>query len=194
VRDVHRLAGDRLRGDAHVLPGVVAAVRVHERAAAGGPADRGAAQARGPGAGRRQAAGRHVGRARQRADDAADAVTDETRPQNIYDDPVFFDGYTQLLRFNAGFGSAMEHGPFLELLGDVAGERVLDLGCGGGQRAYRLAQDGAAHVTAIDASERMLAVARSRWAHANVTYERVAMEDAAYPDAAFDVIVSSLAF
>lgn len=115
-------------------------------------------------------------------------------PQNIYDDPRFFEGYTQLPRFNAGFGSAMEHGPFLEMAGDVTGKQVLDLGCGGGQLAYRLAQDGAKHVTAIDPSERMLEVARTRWAHPNVTYNRVAMEEAAFADSSFDVVVSSLAF
>lgn len=121
-------------------------------------------------------------------------MTQDNQPQNIYDDAAFFDGYTQLPRFNAGFGSAMEHGPFLEMLGDVTGKRLLDLGCGGGQLAYRLATNGASQVTAIDASERMLEVARTRWAHPNVTYKRVPMEDATYQDGALDVIVSSLAF
>ncbi len=117
----------------------------------------------------------------------------DTEPQNIYDEEAFFVGYTRLPRFNAGFGAAMEHGPLLDMIGEVTGLTVLDLGCGGGQLALRLAEAGASHVTAIDASERMLQVARAQWGHANVTYAQVAMEAADYPDGAFDLVVSSLA-
>ena len=88
----------------------------------------------------------------------------------------------------------MEHGPLTEMMGDVRGKRVLDIGCGGGQLAYYLAEAGAAHVTANDASERMLAVARAQRSHPRVTYERVSMEDADYSAGAFDLVVSSLAF
>lgn len=118
----------------------------------------------------------------------------EDEPQNIYDDPAFLEGYSRLARFNAPFGSAMEHGPFLEMLGDVSGLEVLDLGCGAGQLAYHLAQDGAARVIATDVSERMLDVARNEWAHERVTYQSAAMEDADFPAEAFDLVVSSLAF
>jgi SAM-dependent methyltransferase len=114
--------------------------------------------------------------------------------QNIYDDEAFFSGYTQLERFNRPFGQTMEHGAFIEMMGDIAGRRVLDLGCGGGQLASYVAERGAASVTAIDASERMLAVARERWAHPRVEYQRIAIEDAAFADGAFDLVVSSLAF
>ncbi len=37
-------------------------------------------------------------------------------PQDIYDDPQFFTGYTQLERFRSDWGRAMEHNTFLELL------------------------------------------------------------------------------
>ena len=83
-------------------------------------------------------------------------------PQNVYDDPRFFAGYAAMDRSRAEWGAAMEHESFLELLGDVAGLRVLDLGCGGGQLALHLAEAGAAEVVATDASERMLEVARTK--------------------------------
>jgi SAM-dependent methyltransferase len=123
-----------------------------------------------------------------------EAMTDDPQPQNIYDDETFFSGYTQLDRFNHPFGHAMEHGTFIEMMGDVAGFRVLDLGCGGGQLASYVAERGAASVTAIDASERMLTVAKERWAHPRVDYRQLAIEDAAFADGAFDLVVSSLAF
>jgi hypothetical protein len=49
-------------------------------------------------------------------------------PQNIYDDPAFFAGYSQLERFGTGWTKAFEYPSFLSLLPDVAGHRVLDLG------------------------------------------------------------------
>ena len=117
----------------------------------------------------------------------------DDRPQNVYDDPQFFAGYSQLDRFMGGWGRGMEHPEFLELVGDVSGRRLLDLGCGGGQLAFYLAEAGAASVHAIDASEQMLEVARARFAHPRVTYRRGAMEDADFPPSSFDLMVSSLA-
>lgn len=117
----------------------------------------------------------------------------DDHPQNIYDNPQFFAEYTQMERFKSGWGRAMEHSSFVELLGGVSGRRVLDLGCGGGQLAFYLASAGAGEVIGIDASERMLDVARTQWAHPRVTYRRESMENADFSPGAFDLVVSSLA-
>jgi SAM-dependent methyltransferase len=121
------------------------------------------------------------------------AMEQDDRPQNVYDDPQFFAGYSQLDRFQSRWGGAIEHAGFSELLGDVSGRRALDLGCGAGQLAFYLAEAGAAEVVGIDASERMLEVARARAAHPRVSYRRATMEDADFADGAFDLVVSSLA-
>src|SRR5262245_28030683 len=118
----------------------------------------------------------------------------EDTPQNIYDDADFFAGYATLDRFGAGWVRAVERPDFLALLPDVRGRRVLDLGCGAGQLARFLAEQGAGEVTGVDLSERMLALARTDGAHPRVTYLRAAMEDLTFPDARFDLVVSSLAF
>src|SRR3954447_9174073 len=97
-------------------------------------------------------------------------------PQNIYDDPAFFAGYSTLERFGAGWQRAMEHADLLALLPSVDGRRVLDLGCGAGQLAHHLATAGAADVVGVDVSERMLAVARAEWSHPRVRYVRASME------------------
>ena len=114
-------------------------------------------------------------------------------PQNIYDDPAFLAGYSQLERFGVGWERAVERDDLLGLLPDLRGCRALDLGCGAGQLAHHLASRGAAEVIATDVSERMLALAREQWAHPRVTHQRLAMEDAAFPPARFELVVSSLA-
>jgi 2-polyprenyl-3-methyl-5-hydroxy-6-metoxy-1,4-benzoquinol methylase len=114
-------------------------------------------------------------------------------PQNIYDDPGFFAGYSTLERFGTGWERAAERDDLLALLPDVDGRRVLDLGCGAGQLAHHLATTGAVEVVGVDVSERMLALARAGWAHPRVTYRHEAIEEVAFPPARFDLIVSSLA-
>jgi 2-polyprenyl-3-methyl-5-hydroxy-6-metoxy-1,4-benzoquinol methylase len=118
----------------------------------------------------------------------------EPEPQNIYDDPAFFAGYSTLERFGAGWERAVEHADLLALLPEVTDRRVLDLGCGAGQLTHHLATIGAAEVIGIDVSERMLALAREQWAHSRVTYRREAVEETAFPPARFDLVVSSLVF
>jgi SAM-dependent methyltransferase len=121
-------------------------------------------------------------------------VTPDEEPQNIYDDPAFFAGYSALERFGAGWQSAFEHADLLALLPDVRGRRVLDLGCGAGQVAHDVAMRGAAEVVGIDVSKRMLALARAQWSHPRVTYRRATIEGVTFPPARFDLVVSSLAF
>lgn len=115
-------------------------------------------------------------------------------PQNIYDDPEFFAGYSKLERFGAGWTQAYERPSFLALLPDVTGKRALDLGCGVGQLANYLAQHGAADVTGVDLSERMLELARAEYGHPRLTFQRTSIEEAAFPSERFDLVVSSLAF
>lgn len=83
----------------------------------------------------------------------------------------------------------------LPLLGDLRGQRVLDLACGNGYLARRLARAGAA-VTGVDASPGLIAHARRREAEAplGVSYE---VADAArlegLADASYDVVVCHMA-
>jgi SAM-dependent methyltransferase len=121
-------------------------------------------------------------------------MTAEPPPQNVYDDPAFFAGYSRLERFGAGWTTAFELPSLLSLLPAVTGSRVLDLGCGAGQLAHHLAAKGAAEVIGVDLSERMLALARAEWSHPRVTYQRAALEEVAFPLDRFELVVSSLAF
>jgi len=73
------------------------------------------------------------------------------------------------------------------------GQRVLDVGCGTGYFARMLAQVPDTEVVGIDASPEMLGYAnRHPRKPANSRFELGAAEALSYPDASFDVVVSSL--
>jgi ubiquinone/menaquinone biosynthesis C-methylase UbiE len=49
-------------------------------------------------------------------------------------------------------------------------------------------------VIGVDISEKMLAEAREKTQHSNVSYVHIPIEDYAYPENSFDVVISSLTF
>ena len=80
--------------------------------------------------------------------------------QNIYNDPSFFEGYSQLRWGETGLNKVMEEPAIRSLMPDLTGKRVLDLGCGFGHVARYARQMGAAEVLGLDISDRMIEAAR----------------------------------
>lgn len=79
----------------------------------------------------------------------------------------------------------------LAALGDVRGQRVLDLGCGEGHVARRVHAAGG-QVAALDLSSELLRIARARGA--GIEYIHGDAQDLrAFPDATFDIVYSNLA-
>jgi SAM-dependent methyltransferase len=113
-------------------------------------------------------------------------------PQNIYDDPDFFAGYRALRTNDTGLNGAIEMPALQRLLPDLAGAAVLDLGCGFGDFARLARARGAAAVTGVDISERMLAEAALRTRDPAIVYVRSPIETYD-PARTFDLVVSSLA-
>lgn len=114
--------------------------------------------------------------------------------QNIYDDPDFFEGYGQLPRSRDGLDGAPEWPSLRAMLPNVAGRRVVDLGCGYGWFCRWAAEQGAARVLGIDVSARMLDRAREMTTSPAVRYERADLERLSLPSASFELAYSSLAF
>lgn len=114
--------------------------------------------------------------------------------ENKYDNEVFFQKYSQMMRSQKGLAGAGEWSELQKMLPDFRGCRVLDLGCGYGWHCQYAASHGAAYVLGTDISQRMLQTARKINAAPQIDYQCVAMEDLQLPDGSFDVILSSLAF
>lgn len=114
-------------------------------------------------------------------------------PQNIYDDPIFFEGYKALRDADSGLNGALEIPAMSALLPPLAGARVLDLGSGFGDFARRALELGARSVTAVEISSAMLNEARRRTQDAPVVFHLSSIEDFHAPRASFDLVASSLA-
>lgn len=116
------------------------------------------------------------------------------RDQNIYDDPIFFAGYSALRAGELNYNTLLEQPAMAELLPRLDGKTVLDLGCGCGQNCLQFAKSGAERIVGIDLSERMLEVARREAAHPQITYVHRSISDLSEIEERFDLIYSSLAF
>ncbi|MDH5019722.1 class I SAM-dependent methyltransferase [Halobacterium rubrum] len=93
-------------------------------------------------------------------------------------------------------GPGAPHDDDLGLLGDVAGEDVVELGCGGAQFGLALADRGADY-TGVDLSSAQLAHARANAAGvgaSDATFIEASVTDLPLPTDAFDLAVSAFAF
>lgn len=113
--------------------------------------------------------------------------------ENPYDNPRFFDQYSQMDRSKKGLAGAGEWPALKAMLPEMAGKRVLDLGCGYGWHCRYALEQGAREVVGVDISQRMLEEARCRTTSERCRYLHMAMEDIDFPEACFDVVISSLA-
>ena len=112
--------------------------------------------------------------------------------QNIYDHPEFFNQYRKLRQTPYNYNNLLEQPALKSLLPNVTNLQILDIGCGMGEFAYYCIENGAQHVTAIDVSNNMLAIAQHEHAHEHIDYCLQALEDYEASPESFDCITSSL--
>ena len=114
--------------------------------------------------------------------------------QNIYDNPDFFAGYSQLPRQMHGLDGAPEWPAIRNMLPDVTGRRVADLGCGFGWASRWFRENGAASILGFDLSENMLRRARTDTHDPAIEYRLADLEELVLPERGFDLVYSSLTF
>ena len=113
--------------------------------------------------------------------------------QNIYDNPAFFEGYARLPRSVQGLDGAPEWPALKSMLPDLTGKSVVDLGCGYGWFCRAARELGAADVTGVDISEKMLARAAELTADPQIHYQRSDLESLKLNENSLDLVYSSLA-
>ena len=113
--------------------------------------------------------------------------------QNIYDDDSFFAGYSTLARSVQGLDGAGESPALRAMLPEIAGRRVVDLGCGFGWFCRWAREAGAASVLGLDLSEKMLARAATDTTDPAISYARADLDRLELGAGAFDLAYSSLA-
>lgn len=111
---------------------------------------------------------------------------------SVYADPAIAQSFEER-RFGGPIGELVASSQarvLADMIGRAEDRSVLDVGTGAGRAALQLARAGA-RVTAVDASEEMLAVARAKAAHEGLTvrFARGDVHALQCADRAFDVVV-----
>lgn len=114
--------------------------------------------------------------------------------ENKYDDEKFFEQYGRMTRSQLGLSGAGEWHVLREMLPDLAGKRMLDLGCGYGWHCKYAVDRGASKVVGIDLSQKMIHRAQELNADPRIEYRVASVEDFDYGERQFDVVLSSLTF
>ncbi len=113
--------------------------------------------------------------------------------QNFFDNETVFKGYCELRDSESNCNTLMEQPEMAKLLPELGGKRVLDLGCGFGHNCMDFIRRGAAAVTGIDISHKMLEVARCESDHPDIDYRCMSMTEISSLEGGYDLIYSSLA-
>lgn len=114
--------------------------------------------------------------------------------QNIYDNPDFFAGYSQLPRQVQGLDGAPEWPVIRSMLPALSGKRVVDLGCGFGWASRWMREQGAASVLGLDLSQNMIDRANADTKDAAIEYRIADLDTLALPAETFDLAYSALTF
>lgn len=116
----------------------------------------------------------------------------EVHDKAVYDEKEFFEQYARMSRSRQGLEGAGEWHQLKKMFPSLKGSRVLDLGCGYGWHCRYAAEEGAAEILGIDASDRMIREAGERCPHEKITYRVCGLEEYDYPAERWDLAVSNL--
>ncbi len=114
--------------------------------------------------------------------------------QNVYDNADFFSEYKSMRDGKINANELIEIPIMKQMLPELEGKTILDLGCGEGGMSQYFAEKGAKKVVGIDVSSNMIASANVQNKYPNVQYLQLAMEELPAITDKFDIVFSSLAF
>jgi SAM-dependent methyltransferase len=111
----------------------------------------------------------------------------------FYDDAGVFATYMRRRDRDESPNDTLEKPDLLDLIGPVAGLRVLDLGCGNAEIGRDLLAAGASGYLGVEPSQNMLAEAQKTLDGTGGEVVAATIEGWTYPRAAFDLVISRLA-
>lgn len=115
-----------------------------------------------------------------------------------YDGPAFYDNdavfqtYMRRRQRADNPNDTMEKPVILELIGDLAHQHILDLGCGDATFGREALANGCHSYLGVDGSRNMVSIAQHNLAGTSGRVIQAAIEDWEYPTQEFDLIVSRL--
>ena len=114
---------------------------------------------------------------------------------DFYDEDEVFKTYWEGRRSrNDNPNDTLEKPVILELAGDLAGQRILDLGCGNADFGLYALSQGCQLYLGVEGSHKMAAAAQPQFAGTAGAVVRATIEEWDYPVDAFELVISRLAF
>jgi SAM-dependent methyltransferase len=112
---------------------------------------------------------------------------------DFYDNDDNLEKYIERRQWEENANDTLEKPVICELIGDVAGFSVLDLGCGDAKFSKDLFDLGCAEYTGIEGSDNMVKLAIETLAGGRGRVIQTSMEEWDYPEDRFDLVISRLA-
>ncbi|MFJ5766483.1 class I SAM-dependent DNA methyltransferase [Lysinibacillus sp. NPDC093210] len=112
---------------------------------------------------------------------------------SAYNDEKFFKDYMSRRNRVESPNNIIEKPILLELISDVAGKKVLDLGCGDAQFGLELLQKGCVHYDGVDGSENMVKKATKNLNETKGNVHHSSMEAWNFQKEKYDLVFSRLA-
>lgn len=117
----------------------------------------------------------------------------EFKGSSVYNQTDFLGNYLKRRERQESPNNAIEKPIIYELLGDVKGKHILDLGCGDAAFGRELMAVGAASYEGVEGSEAMALLAKKSLKETSGTLFQGTMEEYSYPKERFDVVTSRFA-
>jgi ubiquinone/menaquinone biosynthesis C-methylase UbiE len=112
---------------------------------------------------------------------------------DFYDNDTNFAKYMERRQWQENANDTLEKPVVCELIGEVNGNKILDLGCGDAKFAKDLFDLGCDEYVGIEGSSNMVQIASQSLDGFNAKVIQTTMEDWEYPHDTFDLVISRLA-
>ncbi|WP_312092153.1 class I SAM-dependent methyltransferase [Niallia sp.] len=116
------------------------------------------------------------------------------RGSSVYDNEQFFENYRARRNRESSPNNRIERPILYELLAEIKGKSILDLGCGDANFGIELLEKGAKNYVGVEGSKRMYEEASRHLTGTNATVYHSTLENWSFTNHEMDVVVSRLVF